>query len=76
MPLADAVTAVAAVMPNVAGVVEMVEAEEIKAAEKKVIEEFQWRRMKCPGCASTSTSATPPMQQGKDTCLIFSAIPE
>lgn len=41
MPLADAVTAVVAVMPNAAGAVEMVEAEEIKAAEKRVNEEFQ-----------------------------------
>jgi hypothetical protein len=41
MPLAEAATAVAAVTPNAAGAVEMVEAAGIEAAEKKVNEEFQ-----------------------------------
>jgi hypothetical protein len=76
MPLAGAVTAVVAVMPNVARAVEMVEAVGIEAVEKKVIEEFQWRRMKYPGSALTSTHAAPPARQGKGSCLIFSIIPE
>ena len=54
MPLAEAPTALVAVTlnaaeavtPNGAGAVGTVEAAGIEAAEKKVNEEFQWRRMK------------------------------
>jgi hypothetical protein len=46
MPLADAATVVVAIMPNVPGAAGMAEAVGIEVAEKKAIEEFQWRRMK------------------------------
>jgi len=45
MPLAGAATVVVAAMPNAAEAAGTAEAVGIEAAEKRAIEEFQWRRM-------------------------------